>query len=159
MDYFLQKMFNCSLPNFRDMLENGTAINGVAMETPKSFQVACNQITQIMAAISSNQYGGQTFYSDVLGKYLAYTREKFRKKITKSLTKSNNKLPKDRRLTKEELNVLIEEELKDQLHDELKSGIQTIQYQINTLMTTNGLFGELAVVKSREPLPSGCDSY
>ena len=133
MDYFLQNEFNCCLPNFRDMLENGTAINGVAVETPKSFRVACTQVTQIMAGVSSNQYGGQTFYSDVLGKYLAYTREKFRKSITEDVEKSSPDY-----LKKEDKEKLIEARLETELYDELKAGVQTIQYQINTLMTTNG---------------------
>lgn len=133
MDYFMQPEFNCCLPNFEDMLENGTAINGVKVETPKSFRVACTQITQCLAAISSSQYGGQTFYSSVLGKYLAYTREKYRKKMEKRYQ------DKFSNLGKELIEKLIESELSEKMQEELEAGVQTIQYQINTLMTTNGM--------------------
>ena len=131
-DYFMMPEFNCCLPNFRDMLENGTTIHGVAIESPKSFRVACNQVTQIMADVASNQYGGQTFYSEVLGKYLSYTREKFRKRITNTV---NTTCPG---LSEEEKEKLIESMLDEEIKIELKAGIQCIQYQINTLFTTNG---------------------
>lgn len=133
MDYFMSPEFNCCLPNFEDMLENGTAINGIKVETPKSFRVACTQITQCLAAISSSQYGGQTFYSSVLGKYLAYTREKYRKKMEKRYQ------DKFSNLGKELIEKLIESELSEKMQEELEAGVQTIQYQINTLMTTNGM--------------------
>lgn len=155
MDYFMQDEFNCCLPNFRDMLENGTTIHGVMIESPKSFRVACNQVTQMMADISSNQYGGQTFYADILGKYLALTRDKFEKRIRENLTDSLRKniayFPDE--VLEEAVKSMVDEELKI----ELKAGIQCIQYQINTLMTTNGFSRGMAVVKSREPLPSGCE--
>ena len=132
MDYFAMNEFNCCLPNFRDMLKNGTSINGVSIVTPKSFRVACNQATQIMAAISSNQYGGQTFYLDTLGEYLAYTKEKFIKKFTKSVEKASPDLDKDQK------DALVKQLVEDELKVELKSGVQCIQYQINTLCTSNG---------------------
>ena len=131
-DYFLMPEFNCCLPNFKDMLENGTRIHGIKIKTPKSFRVACNQVTQIMADISSNQYGGQTFYADTLGKYLAYTREKFLKRITENINKVTPDLDDDTK------NAIINSLLEEELDIELKAGIQCIQYQINTLMTTNG---------------------
>lgn len=131
-DYFMMQEFNCCLPNFRDMLENGTAINGVAVETPKSFWVACNQITQIMASVSSNQYGGQTFYSDILGKYYAYTKKKFTKRITENIEKT---LPN---LSAEDKDAIVKSLVDEEMEIELRSGIQTIQYQINTLCTCNG---------------------
>lgn len=133
MDYFAQPEFNCCLPNFRDMLKNGTCINGVKISTPKSFSVACNQVTQIMAAISSNQYGGQTFYSDVLGEYLAYTREKFRKRIKKTV-----KTQFGATLSEEEQTQLVDKLVDEELRIELKAGVQCIQYQINTMCTSNG---------------------
>ncbi len=124
-DYFVQPIFNCCLINIGDMLDNGTVMNGKMIETPKSFQVACTVMTQIIAAVASNQYGGQSVDVSHLGKYLRYSREKFRKKIEE---KHKGKI------TKEEINSLVE----DRLKEELSSGVQTIQYQINTLMTTNG---------------------
>lgn len=147
LDYFMMKEFNCCLPNFKDMLTNGTAINGVKIDTPKSFRVACNQVTQIMAAISSNQYGGQTFYSDTLGKYLAYTRDKFRKRIGKNVHDHvkrikdalGNILTSDiASVIDQKAEELINEIVAEELKIELQAGIQCIQYQINTLMTCNG---------------------
>ena len=147
MDYFAQPEFNCCLPNFRDMLKNGTGIHGVAIESPKSFQVACTQVTQIMADISSNQYGGQTFYTDVLGEYLAYTRDKIRARVTEEVENAYDAFISDmhrididvasaggNHLKEAIINNIVDREL----HEQLKSGVQTIQYQINTLMTTNG---------------------
>jgi len=124
-DYFVQPIFNCCLINIGDMLDNGTVMNGKMIETPKSFQVACTVMTQIIAAVASNQYGGQSVDVSHLGKYLRYSREKFRKKIN---DKHKGKI------SKEEIEKLVDERLKE----ELAAGVQTIQYQINTLMTTNG---------------------
>ncbi len=125
-DYFLQPIHNCCLINISDMLDNGTVMNGKMIETPKSFQVACTVMTQIIASVASSQYGGQSVDIKHLGKYLRKSREKFIKQI-KELDGSD-------KLTEEML-----EELVDQrLQAELSSGVQTIQYQINTLMTTNG---------------------
>ena len=124
-DYFVQPIFNCCLINIGDMLDNGTVMNGKMIETPKSFQVACTVMTQIIAAVASNQYGGQSVDVSHLGKYLRYSREKFKKKL---VSKHKDKL------SKEEIDVLVDERLKE----ELAAGVQTIQYQINTLMTTNG---------------------
>ena len=124
-DYFVQPIFNCCLINIGDMLDNGTVMNGKMIESPKSFQVACTVMTQIIAAVASNQYGGQSVDISHLGKYLRLSREKFRKKI--------NNTHKGK-ISKEEIEKLVDE----RLQDELASGVQTIQYQINTLMTTNG---------------------
>ncbi len=124
-DYFVQPIFNCCLINIGDMLDNGTVMNGKMIESPKSFQVACTVMTQIIAAVASNQYGGQSVDISHLGKYLRKSREKFRKKIM-----STN----EGKISKEQIDLLVEERLKE----ELAAGVQTIQYQINTLMTTNG---------------------
>lgn len=124
-DYFVQPIFNCCLINIQDMLDNGTVMNGKMIESPKSFQVACIVMTQIIAAVASNQYGGQSVDMRHLGKYLRKSCVKFRKEITDEFADE---------LTKEEIERLVNIRLKD----ELKSGVQTIQYQINTLMTTNG---------------------
>lgn len=114
MDYFIQPIFNCCLINISDMLDNGTVINGKMIESPKTFRTACTITTQIIACIASNQYGGQSVDIKHLGKYLRRSREKFEQKG------------------------YTEEQLKDRLQEELRAGVQTIQYQINTLMTTNG---------------------
>ncbi len=114
MDYFIQPIFNCCLINISDMLDNGTVINGKMIESPKTFRTACTITTQIIACIASNQYGGQSVDIKHLGKYLRRSREKFEQKG------------------------YTDEQLKDRLQEELRAGVQTIQYQINTLMTTNG---------------------
>ena len=124
-DYFLQPIHNCCLINISDMLDNGTVMNGKMIETPKSFQVACTVMTQIIAAVASNQYGGQSVDLKHLGKYLRKSREKFTKEIEKLY---KGKIPD------EVIKGIVDERVKS----ELKSGVQTIQYQINTLMTTNG---------------------
>ena len=124
-DYFIQPIFNCCLINIGDMLDNGTVMNGKMIESPKSFQVACTVTTQIIAAVASNQYGGQSVDMIHLGKYLRKSYLKFKKEIE---TKYKDKIP----------NNIIEEMVQDRLRTELKAGVQTIQYQINTLMTTNG---------------------
>lgn len=122
MDYFMQSIFNCCLINIKDMLDNGTAINGRMIETPKSFQVACTVMTQIIAQVASSQYGGQSVDIRHLGKYLRRSREKYKL------------LLKDTIADQDELQKTVDALLKK----ELQSGVQTIQYQINTLMTTNG---------------------
>lgn len=124
-DYFLQSIFNCCLINIGDMLDNGTVMNGKLIETPKSFQVACNVTTQIISSVASSQYGGQSVDIKHLGKYLRKTKEKYAEHYH---TEFDGKVPAD----------VIEQIISDRLYDELKSGVQTIQYQINTLMTTNG---------------------
>ena len=124
-DYFVQPIFNCCLVNIGDMLDNGTAMNGKMIESPKSFQVACTIVTQIIAAVASNQYGGQSVDLKHLGKYLRRSHDKFKKKLTE---KYGGKLSKD----------IIEDMVKDRVQEELSAGVQTMQYQINTLMTTNG---------------------
>ena len=124
-DYFVQPIFNCCLINISDMLDNGTVMNGKMIESPKSFQVACTVTTQIIAAVASNQYGGQSVDLKHLGKYLRKSYNKFKSEIEK---KYKGKLSDS----------IIEDLVQDRLKAELKAGVQTIQYQINTLMTTNG---------------------
>ena len=124
-DYFVQPIFNCCLINIEDMLDNGTVMNGKMIESPKTFQVACIVMTQIIAMVASNQYGGQSVDLKYLGKYLRKSKEKFEKEIKEATGKDldNNAIQK-----------LVNQRLKT----ELSEGVQTIQYQINTLMTTNG---------------------
>lgn len=124
-DYFIQPIFNCCLINIGDMLDNGTVMNGKLIESPRSFQVACTVVTQIIAAVASSQYGGQSVDTSHLGKYLRRSYEKFKKNITET---GEGKLDAD----------TIEKLARERLMYELKGGVQTIQYQINTLMTTNG---------------------
>ena len=124
-DYFLQPIFNCCLINIKDMLDNGTVMNGKLIESPKSFQVACTIMTQIIAAVASSQYGGQSVDIAHLGKYLRRSREKFYNQLKRELGDS---------VDEESINKIADMRTRD----ELRSGVQTIQYQINTLMTTNG---------------------
>ena len=124
-DYFVQPIFNCCLINIQDMLDNGTVMNGKLIESPKSFQVACIVTTQIIATVASNQYGGQSVDMKQLGKYLRKSYDKYRQEMQEKYKG---------RLTKEAIEELVE----DRVKAELKAGVQTIQYQINTLMTTNG---------------------
>ena len=124
-DYFLQPIFNCCLINIGDMLDNGTVMNGKLIESPKSFQVACTIMTQIIASVACSQYGGQSVDIRHLGKYLRRSYDKFVKQLEEIGAGE---------LSQEE----IEKIAKERLQDELRSGVQTIQYQINTLMTTNG---------------------
>lgn len=125
MDYFIQPMYNCCLVNIKDMLDNGTVMNNKMIESPKTFRVACTVMTQVIAAVSSSQYGGQSVNIAHLGKYLRRSRMKFQKHLE---SRFGNSLPA------EKIKVLVD----DLVKDELKAGVQTIQYQINTLMTTNG---------------------
>ena len=123
-DYFIQPIFNCCLINIGDMLDNGTMINAKLIESPKSFQVACTVVTQIIACVASNQYGGQSVDLRHLGKYLRMTYEKYIRKTRETAPELDD--------------VTVEKLAHARTIDELKSGVQTIQYQINTLMTTNG---------------------
>ena len=125
MDYFVQPMFNCCLINISDMLDNGTVMNQKLIESPKSFQVACTVTTQIIAAVASSQYGGQSVEVKHLAKYLRKSYDKYQRKLTEKFGK---------KLTKKQITELVE----DKVREELSSGVQTMQYQINTLMTTNG---------------------
>lgn len=122
MDYIIQPMFNCCLVNMKDMLDNGTVVNGKLIESPRSFQVACNVMTQIIAQIASNQYGGQSIDIKCLAKYLRRSYEKNLKLAKEMFDDSSKQDELARKLTQRDL----------------ESGIQTIQYQINTLMTSNG---------------------
>ena len=123
-DYFVQHIFNCCLVNIGDMLDNGTMINGKLIESPKSFQVACTVVTQIISCVASNQYGGQSVEMSHLGKYLRVSYEKYVRRTREAAPELDD--------------ATVEKIAAARTRDELKSGVQTIQYQINTLMTTNG---------------------
>ncbi|MGL4363097.1 MAG: anaerobic ribonucleoside-triphosphate reductase [Cellulosilyticaceae bacterium] len=122
MDYFMQSIFNCCLINIKDMLDNGTVINKRMIESPNSFQVACTVMTQIIAQVASSQYGGQSVDIRHLGKYLRRSRDRYTRMLETTI--------KDETELQNAVNALTKKEL--------DSGVQTIQYQINTLMTTNG---------------------
>ena len=125
-DYFVQHMINCCLVNLDDMLQHGTVINGTLVEKPHSFATACNIATQIMAQIASNQYGGQSESMAALVPFIDISRRKIRADVEVEFTGLD---------VSEERKVEVTER---RLRDEIKRGVQTIQYQINTLMTTNG---------------------
>lgn len=128
MDYFAQRMYNCCLVNLKDMLENGTVISGTRIEKPHSFSTACNIATQIIAQIASNQYGGQTITLSHLAPFVDVSRQSLRKQV---------KLEFDQLGLQVDESVIFEAaELR--LRKEIEKGVQTIQYQIITLMTTNG---------------------
>lgn len=129
MDYFLQPIFNSSLIDIENILENGTVMNEKKIESPKSFQVACNIMTQIIASVASSQYGGQSICMKPFGKYLRKSKDKFILEL------------KDVPLNETEKNKMIQERLKK----EVNGGIQTIEYQVNTLMTANGLSPSLTL--------------
>lgn len=125
MEYFLQPIFNSCLIDIQNMLDNGTVINGKLIESPKSFRVACIVITQIIATIAATQYGGQAIDISYLGKYLRKSVDKLRKELQADFGKS---------ISSDILEKILERKIKE----EVCSGVQTIQYQINTLMTMNG---------------------
>lgn len=135
MDYFVQNIFNCCLINIKDMLDNGTVMNGKMIESPKSFQVACTVTTQIIASVASSQYGGQSVNVKHLGKYLKKSFDKYVKKVTEELKENSLDSAYD---NEEKFNECVKRIANQRMMDELKNGVQTIQYQINTLMTTNG---------------------
>ena len=126
-DYFAQHMHNCDLVNLEDMLQNGTVISGTLIEKPHSFSTACNIATQIIAQVASNQYGGQSISLTHLAPFVDISRQKIKKQVTEEL---------------KELGIEDEEKITEftekRLRDEVSRGIQTIQYQVVTLLTTNG---------------------
>ena len=127
-DYFAQHMHNCDLWNLEDMLQNGTVINDTLIEKPHSFATACNICTQIMAQVASNQYGGQTITLTHLAPFVEVSRQRIRKEVTEELAGANV----------DNLDALIEEITNKRVKEEVKRGVQTIQYQVNTLLTSNG---------------------
>ena len=127
-DYYAQHMHNCCLVNLEDMLQNGTVISETMIESPKSFSTACNIATQAVAQIASNQYGGQSISFSHLAPFVQVSREKLYKKTKEQFDQVGMEY------TEEMLNEIVEQRVRD----EIKQGIQTIQYQVTTLMTTNG---------------------
>ena len=133
-DYMIQKMHNCCLVNLEDMLQNGTVISRVLIEKPHSFHTACNVATQIVAQVASNQYGGQSITLSHLAPFVDISRQKIRQEVEKEWEEIN--LGYDETPVIELINKVVEKRVRD----EVKKGVQTMQYQIFTLMTTNGLW-------------------
>ena len=132
-DYYVQRMHNCCLVNLEDMLQNGTVINGTLVEKPHSFATACNVATQIMAQVASCQYGGQSESLTHLAPFVDISRQKIRKDVMNEFVEFAGHEPVTDK-ENAEFNYIVEKRVKE----EIKRGVQTIQYQINTLMTTNG---------------------
>lgn len=133
MDYAIQKMYNCALLNMEDMLQNGTVINGTMIEKPHSFATACNIATQIMAQVASNQYGGQSVSVAHLAPFVNISREKIRKELIQELARFEVFDDGDA-----DTSLMIKKIVEERLKKEITRGVQTMQYQINTLMTSNG---------------------
>ncbi len=127
-DYYAQHMHNCDLVNLDDMLQNGTVISGTLIEKPHSFSTACNIATQIIAQVASNQYGGQSISLTHLAPFVQISREKIRKSVEKEMAEFGIN-PGEEAISKV---------VEDRLREEVRRGVQTIQYQVVTLMTTNG---------------------
>lgn len=135
MDYFAQHSYNCCLINLKDMLQNGTMISETRIDTPHSFATACNIATQIIAQVASNQYGGQTISLAHLAPFVEVSRKKIRQEVEEEMDKILNSVGESQDLQHEEL---IDELVEKRVRKEVARGVQTIQYQINTLLTTNG---------------------
>ena len=144
-DYFAQKEHNCDLIDLEDMLQNGTVISETLIEKPHSFYTACNITTQIIAQVASNQYGGQSFSLAHLAPFVDVSRQKIRTKVEKEFKDAGIET------TQEALDKVVE----DRLRDEIKSGIQTIQYQLITLMTCNGQAPFVTMFMHLEEAPEG----
>ena len=133
-DYFVQHMHNCCLVNLEDMLQNGTVISGTMIEKPHSFSTACNIATQIIAQVASYQYGGQSISLAHLAPFVDVSRQKIRKEVENELVG----VPLDHLLDGVAYGEIIDKITEQRVREEVKKGVQTIQYQVITLMTTNG---------------------
>ena len=144
-DYFAQKEHNCDLINLEDMLQNGTVISETMIEKPHSFFTACNVTTQIVAQVASNQYGGQSFTLSHLAPFVDISRQKLKKAVIKERTECGESLDEK----------IIDKVTESRLHEEIKSGIQTIQYQLITLMTCNGQAPFVTIFMYLDEVPEG----
>lgn len=144
-DYYAQREHNCDLINLEDMLQNGTVISETMIEKPHSFFTACNVTTQIVAQVASNQYGGQSFTLAHLAPFVDVSRQKIRKNIIAERTECGESLDEE----------IISKVTERRLRDEVKSGIQTIQYQLITLMTCNGQAPFVTVFMYLDEVPEG----
>ena len=144
-DYYAQHMHNCCLINLEDMLQNGTVISETMLEKPKSFSTACNIATQAIAQVASSQYGGQSISLAHLAPFVQISREKFRRMVRKEMEEVG--IP----VTEEQINVIAEKRVKE----EINRGVQVIQYQVITLMTTNGQAPFITVFMYIDEVPEG----
>ena len=144
-DYFAQKEHNCDLVNLEDMLQNGTVISETMIEKPHSFFTACNVTTQIVAQVASNQYGGQSFTLSHIAPFVDVSRKKIRKQVIEERTELGEPLDDD----------IIDKITEKRLLLEVKSGIQTIQYQLITLMTCNGQAPFVTMFMYLDEVPEG----
>lgn len=144
-DYFAQKEHNCDLINLEDMLQNGTVISETMIEKPHSFFTACNVTTQIVAQVASNQYGGQSFTLAHLAPFVDVSRKKLRKNVLKERAACNESTD----------DAIVDQITEMRLKDEIKQGIQTIQYQLVTLMTCNGQAPFVTVFMYLDEVPEG----
>ena len=150
-DYFAQKIPNCDLVNLEDMLQNGTVISGTYIEKPHSFSTACNIATQIIAQVASNQYGGQSISLSHLAPFVDVSRRKITEEVHSEFYEmvQNNEI--DKMPARETISRIVEE----RLHKEIARGVQTIQYQVITLMTTNGQAPFITVFMYLDEVPEG----
>ena len=144
-DYYAQHMHNCCLINLEDMLQNGTVISETMLEKPKSFSTACNIATQAIAQVASSQYGGQSISLAHLAPFVQISREKFRRMVRKEMEEAG--IP----VTEEQINLIAEKRVKE----EINRGVQVIQYQVITLMTTNGQAPFITVFMYLDEVPEG----
>ena len=144
-DYYAQKEHNCDLINLEDMLQNGTVISETMIEKPHSFFTACNVTTQIVAQVASNQYGGQSFTLAHLAPFVDISRKKLRKNVIEERKECGESLDE----------AIIDKVVERRLREEVKSGIQTIQYQLITLMTCNGQAPFVTVFMYLDEVPEG----
>ena len=144
-DYYVQHMYNCCLVNLDDMLQNGTVISDTMIEKPKSFSTACNIATQCIAQIASSQYGGQSITLSHLAPFVDVSRQKFRKEVREEMLENDILVDEDR------INSIAERRTRV----EIKHGVQTMQYQVTTLMTTNGQAPFITVFMCLDEVPEG----
>ena len=138
-DYYLQRMHNCCLVNLEDMLQSGTVISGTLIEKPHSFSTACNIATQIIAQVASNQYGGQSISLAHLAPFVDVSRQKIRKEVEEEFKLTHNMIYHGELVDfSDSAKAAINEVTEGRVREEVKRGVQTIQYQVITLMTTNG---------------------
>ena len=145
MDYYAQKEHNCDLINLEDMLQNGTVISETMIEKPHSFFTACNVTTQIVAQVASNQYGGQSFTLSHLAPFVDVSRQKLRKSVIEERIEAGESLDEE----------IVGKVTEHRLKEEIKNGIQTIQYQLITLMTCNGQAPFVTVFMYLDEVPDG----
>ena len=145
MDYYAQKEHNCDLINLEDMLQNGTVISETMIEKPHSFFTACNVTTQIVAQVASNQYGGQSFTLSHLAPFVDVSRQKLRKSVIEERIEAGESLDEE----------IIRKVTEHRLKEEVKNGIQTIQYQLITLMTCNGQAPFVTIFMYLDEVPEG----